>query len=151
MTRYDVTITDGHQAERHLDVGPIEKNRLADFAWRHELRAVVTIHEPADAGRGDVPMRTENLQGLYDRARLAVDDLERHGKDGVQVLGMEFGEMADGSGRTFASVDFTDENGNEEWVRFIAPASDDAPKWAPRDWETSGSLDDAVGRFEAVR
>ncbi len=44
--RYDVTITDGAKAEHHRAVDYRDRNRLADFAFRHDLRVTV---RPADA------------------------------------------------------------------------------------------------------
>lgn len=43
---YDVTITDGTLVERHRAITPTERNRLADFAWRHELRCIVREADP---------------------------------------------------------------------------------------------------------
>lgn len=51
-TRYDVTLTDGIYVEKHLDLSLREQYRLVDFAWRHDLKAVVAEHRTRVRGEG---------------------------------------------------------------------------------------------------
>lgn len=42
-TRYDVTLTDGTLVERYSRLDYVARNRLVDFAFRHDLR--ICVHE----------------------------------------------------------------------------------------------------------
>jgi len=44
--RYDVTVTDGRVSQRHARVGWIARNRLVDFAFRHDLQWCVREADP---------------------------------------------------------------------------------------------------------
>lgn len=52
MTRYTVTITDGTYVEIHRDQSALDRNRWADFAFRHDLRCIVTESAPKVRGEG---------------------------------------------------------------------------------------------------
>lgn len=68
-------------------------------------------------------MRTNHLIRL---AELATDVVAI---DGGELVGIQLGEMADGSGRSFALVS-TDSAGLEQEYRIASPAPADAPAWA---------------------
>ena len=46
MRLYSVTVTDGRHVERHPRVDYVERNRLADFAFRPGLRCIVREADP---------------------------------------------------------------------------------------------------------
>jgi hypothetical protein len=63
-------------------------------------------------------------------------------KNGYVTTGIEYGEMADGSGRTYAAVRWIGHDDEERTTRFIAPAPPYAPAWARKDhhtWQTVGA------------
>ena len=52
MPTYDVTIIDGHRIDVHRRVSYIERNRLADFAFRHDLTFRCVPHKERIRGEG---------------------------------------------------------------------------------------------------
>lgn len=50
-TRYDVILTDGTLVERYRRLDYVARNRLVDFAFRHDLRICVHESNPAPERR----------------------------------------------------------------------------------------------------
>jgi len=88
-----------------------------------------------------------NANDLTKLAGIAVDVAAI---DGGSLVGMQAGEMADGSRRSFALVSTIDVNQLEQEYRITSPAPDDAPAWTSQygEWRLEVRIGESWSELE---